>query len=1045
MKRTGWLISKYLLTTIIPYFVFSWLLLSVILFVQQASRFSDIFFSVNIPSNLVWQLTIALIPNVIAFTCPMAILVGTIIGLTKMQGDSELVAIRASGVGNLQIALPIMILGVLLSVFAFFVNLKGVPLAATLVRNVTLQTAIKKLESPIEPGVFNSELAGYTIYVKGGDFETGRWKNIFIYNEDKANGSVRLITSQNGRIDTTDQLSELVLENASVSTLPVAPGAGKYVSENIGEVRFAIKTGRKELIEKLSGSQISPEELGLQQLSNYADAKDGKERVEAQLLWQRRLILSITPLIFCLLGTVIVLRFSRGSRGFGSVLALLVLIGFYFLTFFSEQLARVGTIGVLVSGLIPIVSSGLAIAWFSFSRRFEFWSVIGNYLSAAYIKFRVRPNRIQMRNLFVDLTTGLRDFDLIRNLLKNFLLTLCFLTAIFVIFTGFELWKFAGTIDGGVMLLAKYLFFLLPFVYLQIAPSAAMIAILATYVVKSRQNEIVTWASAGQSVYRLLTPCFLMMILLGGINWLLQEKVLPRANQQQDTTRNLIRNHGVPENQSGKFWVATGNRIYSFEIGNRTDSEAATAAVGSETGAIAAGLSAAEGLIDGQQHALVSDNHRISGTCSTLKRESIAASDNDNGYVSSRIGKGSFVLHRRDSSGIRSASDNEIGYISSKLGSGSVPSDYLGNSSEIDVASDNETEYLSCWLEQGNSGSFKRQNFSRVVSVAKNGGGDVSFYSFQGYSSLLKRLTPFRAAVASDNENGYALDHLPKGTTLLPGELISARRELASDNDRRYAFNPLRWGSAASPEQTRSFRRLLASDNETGYATPNVGTIWGSQPLMLFVLNPFLAAAIALESDRSDSLPCFAPCARNLTVYEFANNGVDLQAVYRAGFAVWENRKVILKGSVEKDVMAGGTITNSTIDGGEFAEPSNPFAELRIKPTHLNSSELKAQIAAADSDLDQRNLTVALEKKYTTLFLPFVLGLFTAPFSLSLSRKGNAATVGYAIGLWLLFTGTSNIFEQLGLNGILAPTMAIWSPLVLFSLFGVYLLSKVRT
>ena len=100
MKRIGWLISKYLLRTIVPYFVFSWLLLSVILFVQQASRYSDIFFSVNIPANLLWQLTIALIPNVIAFTCPMAMLVGTIIGLAKMQGDNELVAIRASGVGN---------------------------------------------------------------------------------------------------------------------------------------------------------------------------------------------------------------------------------------------------------------------------------------------------------------------------------------------------------------------------------------------------------------------------------------------------------------------------------------------------------------------------------------------------------------------------------------------------------------------------------------------------------------------------------------------------------------------------------------------------------------------------------------------------------------------------------------------------------------------------------------------------------------------------------------------------------------------------------
>src|ERR1043165_646832 len=203
MKKFSWLISKYLLQNVLPYFIFTWLLLSVILFIQQASRYSDIFFSINIPKNLVWQLTFALIPNVIAFTAPMAILIGVIIGLSKMQGDSELIAIRASGVGNFQITLPILILGLLLSFFAFFINLKGVPLASNIVRSIALQTALYKLESPIEPGVFNTEVGGYTIYVKTGDKIDGDWENIFIYHEDRKNNEMRLITAKSGKIDST--------------------------------------------------------------------------------------------------------------------------------------------------------------------------------------------------------------------------------------------------------------------------------------------------------------------------------------------------------------------------------------------------------------------------------------------------------------------------------------------------------------------------------------------------------------------------------------------------------------------------------------------------------------------------------------------------------------------------------------------------------------------------------------------------------------------------------------------------------------------------
>ena len=88
---------------------------------------------------------------------------------------------------------------------------------------------------------------------------------------------------------------------------------------------------------------------------------------------------------------------------------------------------------------------------------------------------------------------------------------------------------------------------------------------------------------------------------------------------------------------------------------------------------------------------------------------------------------------------------------------------------------------------------------------------------------------------------------------------------------------------------------------------------------------------------------------------------------------------------------------------------------------------------------------VALERKWSTIVLPFVIALFTAPFALSLNRKGKAATVGYAVGLWLVFMAATSIFEQFGQNGTLPAAAAVWGPLTLFAMLGGYLLSKVRT
>ncbi len=762
MKRVSWLISKYLIQAVLPYYVFSWLLLSVILFVQQASRFSDILFSANIPKNLVWQLTIALVPNVIAFTCPMAVLVGVIIGLSRMLGDSELIAIRSAGVGNFQITIPIIFLGILLSFFTFLINLYGVPFAARIVRQIALQTALYKLESPIEPGVFNSEINGYTIYIKNGDLEKGTWENIFIYNENKKTGEARLITSKSGRIDIKDEKSELVLENSIVTTFNLNKGSAKFASENIRQFRVAINTKRSEIINKLTATEGTPDELGLSELAQYAKGREGKEKIEAQILWQRRIILSITPLIFALLGTGLVLRFNRGGRGFGIFLAMIGLVIYYLITLLGEQLARTNQIKVFTASLFPILISSLVICWLFLSRKVFLGNIFVNIFNKIKENLNIRNwNFHRKKDFYFHLRTGILDIDIIRNLLKYFSLTVIFLTVIYMIFTAFELWKFAGEINNGFVLLVQYLFFLLPFIYLQLAPSALMIATLTTFVIKSRQNEIVSWTSAGQSVYRLLLPCFSLMILLGTINFGIQESIAPRTNIRQDELRAQIRSRGIIPNKEGRFWVANGKRIFAFEL------------------------------------------------------------------------------------------------------------------------IENKTQY---------------------------------------------------------NQK-----------------------------------------------------------------------------------------------------------VKNLSIYEFSNDDTRLQAIYRSTKAIWEKDKIKFAGNAEKQVLNGGKVETIQIENGEIEEATNPFNNFNEKPSHLNRRQTKEQIADSESDTERRNLEVALEKKYTTLFLPFVITLFTAPFALSLSRKGRVVTVGYAVCVWLLYMGVTITFEQFGLNGYIPPRFAVWSPLILFSIFGIYLVSKVRT
>src|SRR2546427_980458 len=114
------LIQRYILHGIFPYILISLVLLTAILFAQQTVRYLEGTFQGLMPIGFVNGVALSLLPSVLIFTLPMAVLAGTIIGLGRMGSDSELVAIRAAGVRTTRLLFTPIATGVITALpFAF--------------------------------------------------------------------------------------------------------------------------------------------------------------------------------------------------------------------------------------------------------------------------------------------------------------------------------------------------------------------------------------------------------------------------------------------------------------------------------------------------------------------------------------------------------------------------------------------------------------------------------------------------------------------------------------------------------------------------------------------------------------------------------------------------------------------------------------------------------------------------------------------------------------------------------------------------------------
>ena len=123
----------------------------------------------------------------------------------------------------------------------------------------------------------------------------------------------------------------------------------------------------------------------------------------------------------------------------------------------------------------------------------------------------------------------------------SFIVCFVALAAIFNIFTLFELWRFIAVTQVGAGLVARYLFFLLPLVAVELFPATMLISVLVTYALLARRQEAIAWWASGQSVYRLMLPGLIFALMVASGSWLIQEHLMPGSNLRQDALRARIR------------------------------------------------------------------------------------------------------------------------------------------------------------------------------------------------------------------------------------------------------------------------------------------------------------------------------------------------------------------------------------------------------------------------------------------------------------------------------------------------------------------------
>ena len=570
------LVDRYILRELVPPFLIGLLLVTFVLLMNQALLLADLFIDKGVPFALALRLLALLVPSLLAFALPMAVLMGILGGLARLSADSEIVALRSVGVGPARLARPVLLFGLAGFLAALPLALVLGPRSNAAWARAMTGSVLARVRLEVEPLRLNDTLPGIVFFVRHAARD-GTWSDVFAYLADDP-AHPRLIMARSGRLELFPESRRAVLRLADGRVhgwSREAPETDTVTSferleQEVGvEGLFAAGSAGKGVREKDIGELVRD----LRGLRARAPGLASPRQLRAHgVEIHKKLALPAACLVFAVLGLPLGLAAGRTGRTGGFSIGLAVVLVYYALLTAGEKAAMDGRLPPALAMWAPDILLAAAGA------------LLASTASGAAAKFRRRPasrpaagprpapvpspaSRRSVRPAPFRFP-GLLDRYVGRKFLALLALLLAALSA--AAFVAAFLEHLGDALERGkpVGLVARQAWFRLPDGLAFLLPVAVLAAAVLALGLLARSGEATAMKASGVSAYRTALPVLILSAAACGAAFLVQERIAPAAHARAEAALGAIRD--LPARSysfRGRHWVLgrDGERVYHYD------------------------------------------------------------------------------------------------------------------------------------------------------------------------------------------------------------------------------------------------------------------------------------------------------------------------------------------------------------------------------------------------------------------------------------------------------------------------------------------------
>ena len=588
------ILTRYILGEVVSHALIGAAVFTFILFTRDLGRILELVVRNSAPLPSIAEIFFYTVPVALTYTIPMGVLVGILIGLSRLAADSEITAMRASGLSVWTFLRIISIFVVVAWLLALGNSVYLAPRSLSSLAQLQNRLRASQASFEVQPRVFYEGFPKIVLYVQDVKAMSGGalWKGVFLADLTDPSAPRITLAREGLLVSQGPDLLDLHLTNGSTHEAdPKNPDQYQISSFDVTDFPIQIPPAQ-------SSQQNDPApltEMKVSELLRSASTADPDTRRWTLIEFHRRFALPSACLVLAMVGIPLGLSSKKGGKSSGFVLTILLVFLYYSMSLVGVSLARQGRLspaagvwladlGFLLGGMFLLWRSERRPISFAFlkssapkpsplpasgDRRLGSLSIPSAHASRRSSDPERALSRFGPKRLFnLRFPTILDDY-----VLRDFLLYLAMIGGAFamllLVFTLFEL--LSDILHNGISVLTvgEYLLNVTPyFLYYPIAPMSMLLAVLVTFGLLQRTNEITAIKATGISLYRIVIPVLVASAMLAGALFLSDQLYLPYTNKRQDELRSRIK--GRPAQtylRPDRNWIfGQHNDIYYYQL-----------------------------------------------------------------------------------------------------------------------------------------------------------------------------------------------------------------------------------------------------------------------------------------------------------------------------------------------------------------------------------------------------------------------------------------------------------------------------------------------